>query len=110
MDMNLLQQLCEQIGYRTMNYSGRGMFGAQCLAVVVPKNEMFTFTANIVQHHAMTFTANFTPTIHNGDFVKDELESDMNDLVVLFQENMSVDEFGLNDKVFYFPTLEYVPK
>lgn len=34
--MTIFQQLVEDAGYETRSYSGRGMYGKECLAIVVP--------------------------------------------------------------------------
>lgn len=32
--MNSFQDMVEEVGYETRSYSGRGMFGQQCLAII----------------------------------------------------------------------------
>ena len=46
-----LQERLEQLGYRPCAYSGRGMFGKECLGIVIPNiQSLFSLGIDIGEH------------------------------------------------------------
>lgn len=102
MEVNFIETAAKQLGYSVMRYSGRAMFGRQCLGIVVPADERLLFTATLLQHLVLGYVSNL---MHNPEFSEDELTADMEELMGRFKDDLRMDNLG-NDFVIYFPSIE----
>jgi len=83
--IDLLERFCFNYGYslRT-SYSGRGMYGAECIGFVIPRNEELNFEFNLLE------------------YLEEEEEDELYDL---FREaDIAIDELGLS-YIIYFPEI-----
>lgn len=87
MEKTLLQKLLEETDYNPRSYSGRGMYGEECLAVVT--DDLGELLANVM------------------DYAIDVLDDkDMHTLAESFRCMIS-DSMGMGT-VYYFPDLKFV--
>ena len=84
----LLQNAIESAGYDIQDYSGRGMMGARCLALVVPRGVTAVKATAEIIGEAMAQGV--------GPEIIDELT----------QNDSRVDSLGL-DTVVYFPDIDF---
>ena len=88
--MNQLQKLFERAGYNTRSYSGRGMYGKECLGVVLNRD----------QDLGMIF----------GDLIdvlaRNREDFDQIFIAECFQEGLRTDSLGLGT-ILYFPRFPY---
>lgn len=47
MDAKILIEAAEEAGYPARSYSGRGMFGRECVGIVCPRGEAFSVAAKV---------------------------------------------------------------
>lgn len=85
MKKSILQDVLEQLGYEVRSYSGRGMYGARCLGVVVDAD---------------------VPIFKVGMEVGAELERCCNGRWSDSFEKARTDNLGLGT-ILYFPSVEY---
>lgn len=85
-----LQQLIEDMGYETRSYSGRGMYGKECLGVLLtiarPVEEAMRIGFEIADYNS-------------------QIEDDLEDRIPL-PKTVATDSMGL-DTIIYFPGVEY---
>jgi len=82
-----LQHILEDLGFETMSYSGRGMYGKTCLAIRTESNiNLFNLGAEVAQS-----------TLDEDEFVESYPD--------IFHPKM--DSFGLGIVV-YWPNIEYI--
>ena len=88
-----LQTLLEECGYEISNYSGRGMYGRQCLAIDVDNNN--------VMHVAVEA---FSLFLEHGDTAEDDFQLSRDELCDAFR-NSRWDQMG-RGMVVYFPDVQ----
>ena len=88
MNSNTFQEILEEAGYHTRSYSGRSMYGKQCIAITTD-HSIGTVMGNIFQ------------------VAYDEIdENDVEDFVDILS-SMQQDHMGKSSMVYYFPNIEY---
>lgn len=94
-NVHALQHLLDYIGNEDVrSYSGRGMYGSECLGVVVPRGELGDFIADLVEGL--------------GEFCDGDEDSDINHRDVADGlRMMRTDDMG-RDMIVYFPGVPYV--
>ena len=100
MELKLLKALIEAAGYEAYSYSGRGMYGRQCVGLTCP--DVNTAIADMVENLVTT------------DDVRDVRESDLVDITLLDKvqdfcealRSSAQDSMGM-DKVLYFKSVEW---
>lgn len=90
-----LEEIIENAGYETRRYSGRFMYGKECVAFEVPQEEEFGAIAEIIYSYV---DANFADT----DKFWEGLQS-LNRII----ESMKLDEMGRDNYILYFPQVKY---
>ena len=100
MAKHIMQEAVEDAGYETRSYSGRGMFGKECLGVEVDRGSMGSFIADVID------------TLHSrvdssGDDEEAEAEvDDAFDAVAQGFRRMNTDSMGLGS-ILYFPGVPF---
>ena len=83
MDKQQFKEHIEDCGYETRDYSGRGMYGAECLAVVT-EDSAFVFCANVM------------------DEDNEEKRAEISNILHTTRE----DSMGKSSVIFYWPRLK----
>lgn len=99
--MHILQELVQEAGYDCRSYSGRGMFGSQCLGVDLPVDiSAFRFVAHV-------FDAIESDMVFDSD--GKELEAILVDVIAKVTrviEKACLDSMG-KGTIIYFPSVQY---
>lgn len=86
MKLEIFKEIVSEAGYELESYSGRGMYGAECAAIMLDKEQsLFEILANITEA---------AHTQHDKDFVDGGGEFDMEDWLELMK-NTKTDNMGL---------------
>jgi len=98
MDKHPLQTICEDLArdldLEVRSYSGRGMFGKQCLGIDLPRRGAGVFIAGVIR-----MVADLDPNDDASGFIVDVVADAM--------EHMETDAMGLGTIV-YFPTIDFI--
>lgn len=91
-----LKELIEDAEFETRSYSGRGMYGKECLGVVLEAGDEIAFGAKVV----------LAAVERNDDLEEDDEDRvDLDDLVGDI-ESASTDSLG-RGTILYFPRIEF---
>lgn len=106
-----IKQACsemEEVEYRS--YSGRGMYGEQCVGIVGSWGDCMTVISLVISNHVQEMHDAARSALLNSDDVIEEL-SEKNDGI---QTNLNLlfdfrsDQMGRSDVVVYWPDIEYI--
>jgi len=89
MDSQKLVDLLEDAGLETRSYSGRGMYGKECVAFTVSEGELIGSIASVVEVCAVNYELETV-----SEFVKT-------------LKRASTDQMGRDGVVVYFPRYEW---
>lgn len=100
--MKTFQEYLEDAGGEPRTYSGRGMYGKQCLSVVMSQSSFLELQKNIIGEIIDEIENYYDGDDEYGEFDSDKLREYINTLL-----SYSMDNLGL-EFVFYWPAEEYV--
>ncbi len=86
--MHALQEMLEEFGIETRSYSGRGMYGKECLGVDIGRGGLGEFISNVIEATQSQVGA-----------------ENIDDISEAFR-GMSTDSMGLG-MIVYFPSVPY---
>jgi hypothetical protein len=84
MDTQQFIRLCEDLNYNVRSYSGRGMFGKNCVGVTLDENPI-DFIINLLS---------------------EEMEPEERDVLVEILRKYRIDNMGMGS-IIYFPSLKW---
>lgn len=94
-----LASLLEEAGYETRRYSGRGMYGSECLAITVPRADVAAVGAKLVQ----ATVEDVTP---GGARLSEAIESAIRDVIEAMLA-VRTDDMGRDEAVVYWPSVAW---
>ena len=103
---HVLQELCEDSDILVRSYSGRGMFGKSCLAVVPEQNSAGPFFASVLRALVDRGIGTQDELASEDDEVDTEGADTLEELAQAF-DDMHQDSMGMSI-VLYFPRIEFV--
>lgn len=98
--MQTTQQIIEDAGFSTRSYSGRGMYGEECLGAIIPSGQsVMDFVAEVIQ------TIKEQANDLDEDKIQAGMESALDDFCSLLRAS-KIDTMG-EDGIIYFPGQDY---